>query len=69
MRKSEEDGTAVPQQTSETLTPEDISAMLAEAAAVDALFERARRERLHFVSTVCAYLSSPEKDAKADPAA
>ena len=43
MRKTEEAAAEVSDRTCEMLTPADISAMLAEAAAVDALFERMRR--------------------------
>lgn len=69
MGKTEEAATAFPDRTCETLTREDISAMLAEAAAVDALFERMRSGPLHFASVVTAYLSPPDKDAKSDPGA
>lgn len=68
MRKTEEAAAEVSDRTCEMLTPADISAMLAEAAAVDALFERMRRGPLQFASVVTAYLSLPDKDAKSDPA-
>jgi hypothetical protein len=39
MRKNEEATTVFPDRTCEPVSPEDIAAMLAEAAALDALFE------------------------------
>jgi hypothetical protein len=68
MRKNEEATTAFPDQTWEPVATEDIAAMLAEAAAVDALFERMRRGPFHCASLVCAFLSPPDKDVKSDPA-
>jgi hypothetical protein len=68
MDKTEEAANALSDWTCETLTPGDINAMLAEAAAVDALFERLRCEPLHFASVVTAYFSPPGKDDKSDPA-
>jgi hypothetical protein len=69
MRKNEEAATAFPDRTCETPTPEDIAAMLAEAAAVDALFERMRHGPFHCAALVCAFFSPLEKGAKSDPPA
>ena len=69
MRKNEEATTVFPDRTCEPVSPEGIAAMLAEAAALDALFERMRRGPFHCASLVCAFLSPPDKDTKSDPAA
>jgi len=69
MRKSEEATTVFPDQTCEPVAPEDIAAMLAEAAALDALFDRMRRGPFHCASLVSAFLSPSDKGAKSDPPA
>ncbi|HVZ03796.1 hypothetical protein [Hyphomicrobium sp.] len=47
----------------EILTPEDLGVMMAEAAAVDALFQRMQPGPLQIAAAVMAYLSIAGDDA------
>jgi hypothetical protein len=52
----------------EVLTSQEIDTMMAEAKAVDALFERMSRARFGLATAVAAYFSPPALGASSIPA-